>query len=340
MHVLLILNIGFTNGASSCENKSVRFIRIMIPDITIKGNNEGIIFSNQSISPFKEKTRHLAGNNKIIIVNAIVKTAVRNIMRFFFKVVVLFLFYVIIIVMRIDKLLCEMNIGSRSEVKNLLKKGQILVNGTKVVKPDTKVDEKTAVISYKNHDYQFKPFFYYMLNKPAGTVSATTDEKETTVIDLLKNSLASINENGLVGIPIHDIFPVGRLDKDTVGLLILTNDGQLAHNLLSPKKHVPKKYYVELDSFLTEENIYLLENGVDIGEKELTGKANIEKISETTCYITISEGKFHQVKRMFGTVGLHVNYLKRLSMGNLVLDSNLKEGEIRPLTQEEVNHLC
>ena len=135
----------------------------------------------------------------------------------------------------------------------------------------------------------------------------------------------------------RNLFPVGRLDKDTVGLLILTNDGQLAHNLLSPKKHVPKKYYVELDSFLTEENIYLLENGVDIGEKELTGKANIEKISETTCYITISEGKFHQVKRMFAALGNSVAKLKRTKIGNIELDKTLLPGEFRALTLQELN---
>ncbi len=332
--------MGFIKGAENFEKISVKFIRIIIPDKTIKGNREGIIFSNHRLSPFKESIRHLDGNNNIMIVNAIIKTAVRNVIGFFFKIVVLFLFYVIIIVMRIDKLLCEMNIGSRNEVKALLKSGSILVNGVKIVKPDTKVDEKTTVVTYKGQDYKYQQFVYYMLNKPAGVVSATTDTSETTVIDLLNKYLVNSTEGGIIGIPIQDIFPVGRLDKDTVGLLLLTNNGELAHNLLSPKKHVLKKYYVELDASLSAENITLLENGVDIGEKKPTKEAFIEKITDCSCYITISEGKFHQIKRMFQSVGLHVLYLKRLSMGNLVLDEALNEGEIRPLTQEEVIHLC
>ncbi len=266
--------------------------------------------------------------------------AVRSMTGFFFKTVVLFLFCVIIIFMRIDKLLCEMNIGSRSEVKELLKKGQILVNGVKLNKPDTKVDEKNVVILYKGKEYYYHSFVYYMMNKPAGIVSATTDEKDETVVDLLKERLKESHSGELTGIPIQDIFPVGRLDKDTVGLLLLTNDGDMAHRLLSPKKHVPKKYYVETDAEITDEMCYLLETGVDIGEKELTKEALVKKLSSQSCYITITEGKFHQIKRMFAAVGLKVRYLKRLSMGSLLLDDSLKEGEIRELTKEEVLKLC
>ncbi len=241
--------------------------------------------------------------------------------------------------MRIDKLLCEMNIGSRSEVKALLKKGQILADGIKVTKPETKVDERSVVISFKGKEYKYLPFVYYMLNKPAGVVSAKSDEHET-VLDILKDYLKTQAGGEAVGIPVNDIFPVGRLDKDTVGLLLLTNDGELSHRLLSPKKHVPKTYYVETDEVLKEEMRLILKKGVDIGEEKPTKEATVTVCGEKKYLITITEGRFHQVKRMFGAVGLKVLYLKRISMGSLVLDESLKEGEIRELTQEEVQSLC
>ena len=234
--------------------------------------------------------------------------------------------------MRIDRLLCELNIGSRSQVKDLLKKGLITVDGSKITKPDSKVDEKTAVITYAGKEYRYQPFAYYMMNKPAGVVSATTDERDRTVLDVFKSCMPEVSTK--------DLFPVGRLDKDTVGLLLLTNDGELAHRLLSPKKHVPKTYYVETDFEITKEMITQLEAGVDIGEKALTKEAVLELTGAKSCHLTITEGKFHQVKRMFQAVGLHVVYLKRLSMGGLRLDENLKEGEVRLLYEEEVKALC
>ena len=242
--------------------------------------------------------------------------------------------------MRIDKLLCEMNIGTRREVKFLIKKGLILADGSKVTKPETKVDEKSVVISYQGKEYRYHHFVYYMLNKPAGVISATSDKYDKTVLDLLEDHLKKQNEGETRGIPLKDIFPVGRLDKDTVGLLLLTNDGDLSHNLLSPKKHVSKIYYVETDKILEEEKRLMLENGVDIGEDKLTEKASVTVCGEKRYKITITEGKFHQVKRMFAAVGLKVLYLKRISMGNLKLDESLPEGEIRELTKEEVEALC
>lgn len=242
--------------------------------------------------------------------------------------------------MRIDKLLCEMNIGSRSEVKALLKKGQILADGVKICKPETKVNEQIVVISFQGKDYRYRPYVYYMLNKPIDVVSATRDEKDKTVLDLLKAHLEKVNNQNATGIPICDIFPVGRLDKDTVGLILLTNDGELSHRLLSPKKHVPKTYYVETDKELTAEGKKMLEQGVDIGEDTLTKEAIVNYCGICKYELTITEGKFHQVKRMFSAVGLKVIYLKRLSMGSLVLDESLQEGEIRELTQEEVEQLC
>ena len=253
---------------------------------------------------------------------------------------VLFLFCVIIISMRIDKLLCELNIGSRSEVKVLLKKGLITVNGEKLFKPETKIDEKTAVVSYKGKEFRYQPFVYYMMNKPAGVVSATEDSLSGTVLDVLAENLKEIYGDDLSGVPIRDIFPVGRLDKDTVGLLMLTNDGELAHNLLSPKKHVEKRYYVETDLSITRDAADRLMKGVAISEQEFTREAKVELLSDKECIIAITEGKFHQVKRMFQAVGLKVLYLKRISMGSLFLDETLPEGKVRELTQEEVYRLC
>ena len=253
---------------------------------------------------------------------------------------VLFLFCVIIIFMRIDRLLCELNIGTRSEVKELLKKGLILVNGEKVTKPETKVDELNALITYKGKEYRYKPFVYFMMNKPQGIVSATTDPVSRTVLDVLEECLMEKYGEDLSGIPIRDIFPVGRLDKDTVGLLLLTNDGELSHNLLSPKKHVKKSYYVETDLPVTGNMAESLMQGVDIGEEYLTREADLKILDEKKCILTITEGKFHQVKRMFHAVGLQVLYLKRLSMGTLTLDEGLPEGSVRELTQEEVQNLC
>ena len=170
-----------------------------------------------------------------------------------------------------------------------------------------------------------------MLNKPAGYVSATTDAKDKTVLDL------NIDKKR------KDLFPVGRLDKDTEGLLLITNDGELAHRLLAPKKHVDKLYYAKVEGIVTEEDRKAFAEGVDIGEDEVTRPAvlKILKSAEVSeIHLTIQEGKFHQVKRMFEAVGKKVIYLKRISMGTLYLDENLKLGEYRALTEEELKHLC
>jgi len=229
--------------------------------------------------------------------------------------------------MRLDKLLCELNIGTRSEVKTLLKKGLIKVNGQIIKKPEEKVDEFATVISYNGHDFSYEKYRYYMMNKPSGVISATEDGSDRTVLDVFHSFLPDEK--------CDDLFPVGRLDKDTVGLLILTNDGQLAHDWLSPKKHVDKKYLVKLDKTLTADAISQLEQGVSIGEGDLTMPCHVEQLADTECFITIQEGKFHQVKRMFFAVGLEVIYLKRISMGPVVLDENLKEGEVRKMLPSE-----
>lgn len=231
-----------------------------------------------------------------------------------------------------------MNLGSRSQVKAFLKKGLVAVNGESVTKPETKVDESTAVILFKGKEYRYRPFVYYMMNKPPGVVSATSDAREKTVLDVLKEQLTA--QGRAEGVPFQDIFPAGRLDKDTVGLLLLTNDGALAHRLLSPGKHVEKCYYVETDLPVSESALENLREGVEIGEEKAAAAVRTGRLGEKQCTVVITEGKFHQVKRMFQTQGLTVTYLKRLSMGGLCLDQGLSEGGVRELTKEEVLRLC
>ena len=209
---------------------------------------------------------------------------------------VLFSVCVIIIAMRIDRFLCELNIGSRREVKELLKKGEILINGKKGLKPDDKVDELTAVVSYRGKEFRYRPYVYYMMNKPAGVVSATEDLRDKTVLDLLKEQLSQHDNKDLYGIPSDDIFPVGRLDKDTVGLLLITNDGNLAHRLLSPKHHVDKCYFAKVQGNVTKDDAEKFAEGVNIGtedEPEITmpGKLDIIKSDDLSeIRLTIQEG--------------------------------------------------
>lgn len=230
--------------------------------------------------------------------------------------------------MRLDKFLSECGICSRSESKIFIKKGMITVNGKKAAKGEEKIDPDNDEIMFKGQKIIYAEFEYYMLNKPAGVVSATEDKNDKTVIDLVPKPHAK------------DIFPVGRLDKDTEGLLIITNDGETAHRLLSPKKHVDKTYFVRTTGGeIGTEEVEKLENGVDIGEEKLTLPAEIEilkngEISESL--LTIREGKFHQVKRMFKAVGREVIYLKRISMGNIKLDESLEKGECRKLSEDEI----
>ena len=208
-------------------------------------------------------------------------------------------------------------------MKVLIQKGLVMVNDEVVKKADAKVTD-TDVVYCQGNVLTSEEFGYFMLNKPAGVISATEDDTQQTVLDFFENE------------PYKNLYPVGRLDKDTEGLLLITNDGPLGHHLLSPKKHIPKTYYVKLDHGLIQADIDALEKGVDIGEKNLTLPAKIEVIEETAVHITITEGKFHQVKRMFEAVSNKVMYLKRISMGSLILDEALKLGEYRKLTDEEL----
>lgn len=226
--------------------------------------------------------------------------------------------------MRLDKFLCDTGKGSRSQVKKDIKAGAVTVNDITITKPEYAVNEQTDKICYRNIPCIYEKYVYYMLNKPAGVVSATEDKKERTVNDLL------------AGEGRNDLFPVGRLDKDTEGLLLLTNDGELAHELLSPKKHVEKEYECHLSHALTDEQIERLKQGVDIGEKQMTKPAKVRVLSDRIIALTITEGKYHQVKRMLHAVDNEVVYLKRIRMGNLTLDDSLEKGAYRSLQEQEV----
>ena len=227
---------------------------------------------------------------------------------------------------RLDKFLCDLNIGTRSQVKAYIQKGLVTVNDEIIKKPEHKVSDNDTVC-YQGQTLSGEQYAYYMLHKPAGIISATEDKVQATVLDYFKTE------------PCKNLYPVGRLDKDTEGLLLITNDGELGHRLLSPRHHIPKTYYVELQHSVSEEHIHLLENGIDIGEKKLTLPAKIQTITKNTLYITITEGKFHQIKRMFEAVHNKVMYLKRISMGDLCLDETLPKGQYRRLTQDEISYL-
>lgn len=228
---------------------------------------------------------------------------------------------------RLDKFLCEMEIGTRSQVKDMVKKGMVSVDGEVIKKADFKFDETAAKVCVNGKELSYQKFYYYMLNKPQGVVSVTADNHDRTVLDLLKEA------------PGKDLFPVGRLDKDTEGLLLITNDGELSHNLLSPKKHVEKTYLVETKESVTDDMIQKLEQGVNIGEEKLTLPAKVNQLEDRRIELTITEGKFHQVKRMLKSVDNEVVSLKRLSMGSLVLDEKLSLGEYRCLTEAEILEL-
>ena len=232
---------------------------------------------------------------------------------------------------RLDKYLADMGMGTRTEVKRAISKGKVSVDAVYVKKPEMKIETETAVVLFEGRTVGYTNREYYMLHKPAGVISATEDEKEKTVIDLIVSRKRK------------DLFPVGRLDKDTEGLLLITNDGELAHRLLSPKKHVEKTYYAKVQGMVTQEDVRKFAEGVDIHEKKQTAPAvlKIIKAGETSeILLTICEGKFHQVKRMFEAVDKKVIYLKRLRMGPLQLDESLMPGEYRELTEKEKDALC
>ncbi|MDO4960883.1 MAG: pseudouridine synthase [Eubacteriales bacterium] len=231
--------------------------------------------------------------------------------------------------MRLDKFLAETGRGTRTAVKKLVNAGKVKVNGEVVKDPAAKIDENKDEVSIDGEVIAYADLEYYMLNKPKGVISASRDKKSNTVCvtDLIKEKIRS------------DLFPVGRLDKDTEGLLIITNDGDLAHRMLSPKKHVDKTYFTELDGTLSKEAAERIMNGVDIGDEKPTLPCNINILSDRTCFITIHEGRYHEIKRMFQTEGLRVTGLKRISMGPISLDPELQSGEYRCLSEAEIELL-
>ncbi|MGB8001939.1 MAG: pseudouridine synthase [Anaerobacillus sp.] len=232
--------------------------------------------------------------------------------------------------MRLDKLLANMGYGTRKEVKKLLKTGVVRVDEEVMKDPKQHVDPERNLVTVHHETVDYREFIYLMMNKPAGVISATEDEDET-VIDIL------IPED-----QVFEPFPVGRLDKDTEGLLIITNDGKLAHHLTSPKHHVPKTYFARINGVVTEEDVGAFQKGVTLDDGYLTkpGELRIlESGEQSEIELTIHEGKYHQVKRMFEAVGKKVIYLQRIKMGEIHLDEDLELGEYRELTEDEIQFL-
>ena len=241
--------------------------------------------------------------------------------------------------MRLDKFLSELNIGTRKQIKEYVKNGRCTVNGIPATKADVHIDENSDDITFDGIPLKYSRFHYFLLNKPVGVVSATRDGRNETVLDLL----AGENVKGL--------SPCGRLDIDTEGLLLLTDDGDLIHKLLSPRKHVDKVYEVHISKPLDEAEIKKLESGVNIGDKNEDGSIDftlpakvqilddLDENKNPVILLTIHEGRFHQVKRMLEAVDNEVVFLRRLSMGSLVLDDDLKPGDYRELTDQEINEL-
>ena len=233
--------------------------------------------------------------------------------------------------MRLDKFISTTTTLSRAEAKKVIKKG-ILINDKLIKSPDYKVDEINDQVIVNGNRLVYQKYVYIMMNKPKDTVSATEDAIERTVVDILRDEDR-----------IYKVFPVGRLDKDTEGLMLLTNDGELAHKLISPKKDVEKKYYVEVSGELKNEHLKIIKEGVILEDGYRCKPARLEILDSSEgnskANIFITEGKFHQVKRMMKSLGATVTYLKRLSIGSLKLDENLKLGEYRYLTDDELNKL-
>lgn len=231
---------------------------------------------------------------------------------------------------RLDKIIANLGYGTRKEVKQMAKKGMIEVDGEIVKDSSLNIDPEKSVIKINGEEIFYRKYIYLLMNKPAGVISATYDNRDETVIDLLE--------------PDHQVFepfPVGRLDKDTVGLLFLTNDGELNHRLISPKHHVDKVYFAKIDKEVNEDDIEKFKNGITLDDGYKCKEAKLEILNilddgTSEVNITIQEGKFHQVKRMFEAVGKSVIYLQRISFGGIELDLDLEEGEYRELTDSEI----
>ena len=228
---------------------------------------------------------------------------------------------------RIDKIISEQTYYTRKEIKKLISKGMIYANGEQVKKPEIKYDESNITININGEEIEVKKHVYLLLNKPKGYVSATEDDSQNTVLDLVPEKYKNRN-----------IFPAGRLDKDTTGLMLITDDGEFAHNILSPRKHVKKEYEVTLDIPVTEAMVKGFKEGVNLNDGECKS-ALLEITGEYTAKVTITEGRYHQIKRMFGCYGAKVVELNRICMGNLYLPKELKLGEIKELAEKELQEI-
>lgn len=233
---------------------------------------------------------------------------------------------------RLDKVISNLGYGSRKEIKQLARKGLIEVDGEIIKDNGYSVDPEKSIIKVNGEEIFYRKYIYLMMNKPAGVVSATFDNRDETVIDLLE-----------IDHQAFEPFPVGRLDKDTVGLLFLTNDGELNHRLISPKWHVDKVYYAKIDKEVKENDIKAFKEGIKLDDGYVCKEGKLEIINSSEegseVLVTIQEGKFHQVKRMFQALGKEVLYLKRIKFGGISLDEDLEEGEYRELTEKELELL-
>lgn len=229
--------------------------------------------------------------------------------------------------MRLDRYLCELNIGSRSQVREFVRKGLVSVNGQVVWSADQKIAEQKDQVAFQGKTLTYQRYVYYMLNKPRGVVSATQDNTAGTVVELLAPEGRK------------DLFPMGRLDKDTEGLLLLTNEGRLAHELLSPRRHVDKVYALEVAGTLDGDDVAAFANRLTLADGYTCLPADLELTGPSQGLVTLREGKYHQVKRMLAARGAPVLYLERIQMGNLALDPGLPRGAFRFLTEEEIEGL-
>lgn len=225
---------------------------------------------------------------------------------------------------RLDKVFSSCGISTRSECQTLIKRGRVTVNGERVKTPSLKVDTSVDIIALDGEVLTLKKFVYIMLNKPLGVVSSTDEGGQTTVVDIIPDSMKR-----------EGLFPCGRLDKDTLGLVILTNDGQSAHRRLAPKTHAEKEYIFKTAEVVTEEDISKIEKGVTLKDGYTTMPCKVKLTSETEGVITLVEGKYHEIKRIFGSLGNKITYLKRISFAGICLDESLSDGECRYLTAKE-----
>lgn len=227
--------------------------------------------------------------------------------------------------MRLDKLLSELGVASRKELRDIIRRGRVRVDGVTVTAPEQKVDAERSEISLDGETLRWQRFRYFMMDKPEGVLSVTEDRRQQTVLDLLPDELKRLG-----------LFPVGRLDKDTSGLLLLTNDGDFAHRVISPKSGVEKRYRAEVEGVPDERDVRTFERGIVLADGTECLPARLETTGESVCFVTVMEGKYHQVKRMLAACGKPVVYLRRLSVGALTLDESLAPGGIRELSQEDL----